>query len=103
MSAADFSAEKRGTEIKRLADHVARDERMVRGLVKFLDASNAVKKLSDHELCKQVIEKVWGELVLGSEQDWLVDELVERFEERCGIERDEEGRVIPESSQGRAV
>lgn len=67
---------------------------MLSGLIALLEGTEHVKKLSDCELSTTVIEKVWGQLVLGSEQDFLLDELISRFEEKCGIERDDEGRVV---------
>ena len=77
----------------------ARDEALVRGLVKMMVASDSVKALTDRELTTEVIDKVWGNLPLGSREEWVLDELVARFEKRCGIERDAEGRVIPEAPQ----
>lgn len=69
-------------------------ERLFRGVLKFMEATARVEKLSDRELCALVIEKVWGKVLLGSEEDCVLDELISRFEQRCGIERDEEGRVL---------
>lgn len=71
-------------------------DRLARALLNFMQAQERVQQLSDRELCAEVIDKVWGKQILGSDQDWLVDEIVQRFEIKCGIERDDEGRVIPE-------
>lgn len=72
--------------------------RLMRGLKRFLADSDKDRAMSDRELVAAVIEKVWAKQNLGSEEDWLIDQLVTRYEKLVGIERDEEGRVIPEKS-----
>lgn len=72
-----------------------KDARLIRSLEKAVEDSAAVEKLSDRELSELVIEKVWGKLTFGSPEDWLLDQLVTRFEKAHGIERDGDGKLLP--------
>lgn len=67
-------------------------------LLGFLNRQDRISKLSDCELSEEVLNKVWGKLILGSEEDSLLDEMITRFELVMGIERNEEGELIDESA-----
>jgi hypothetical protein len=54
-------------------------------ILKMLALTDRVAKLSDAALSTAVIEKVWGPLNLGGEQDALLDEMIRRFDEAKGI------------------
>lgn len=62
-------------------------------ILKMLALTDRVAKLSDASLSTLVIEKVWGTLNLGSEQDALLDEMIRRFDAAKGIVRDEEEEI----------
>lgn len=56
-----------------------------------LDAREKVEALTDRELSDLVIDKIWGELIVWcSHEDFLLDELIIRFDKAKGIVRDEE-------------
>ena len=66
------------------------------GVCRFVDLTKRVEALSDRELAARVVNDVWGKCVrLGTEEEALLDEMITRFEAKSGIERDEEGRVLP--------
>jgi hypothetical protein len=70
-------------------------QKMAVGVLRFLEINERSKKLSDIELVEQVVDKVWGTAFnLGSWEEQLLDELITRFENQVGIERDDEGRII---------
>lgn len=73
-------------------------EQDVLKIIEALKRFELKEKLSDEELVEKVIEEVWGKLVLGSEEDGLLDELITRFERKSGIERDENGNILPKKS-----
>jgi hypothetical protein len=60
------------------------------GLLRAFDTWQAAEKLTDRELADEVITKVWGKLHLGSREDFILSELIDRFEKQAGIERGEE-------------
>jgi hypothetical protein len=72
----------------------AEKDKIARDLLNFIEGMKSSEALTDRQLCAQVIEKCWAKFNLGSEQDWLIDQLVTRYEAKCGIQRDDEGRVI---------
>ncbi len=65
-------------------------------ILAFLDRTQEIENLSDAALSDLVIEKVWGQLNLGSEEDMLLNEMINRFDAAKGIERDDEGEVVVE-------
>ena len=70
-------------------------QKMAVVVLRFLEINERSKKLSDIELVEQVVDKVWGRAHnLGSWEEQLLDELITRFENQVGIERDDEGRII---------
>lgn len=81
--------------LRRLKETPIDPARVARGLEKFMALTDRFEAMSDVELAEVVIEKVWGQLVLGSEEDAALDELIKRFEAAKGIKRDDDGRVIP--------
>ena len=79
-------------EQKRELDH----EQMIEGVLTMLTAKDNVEKMSDKELVALVEREIWGKLcIFGSPQDWLLDELISRFETRGGIKRDDNGSFLP--------
>ena len=58
---------------------------------RWLQVTDRIENLGDGELCDIIIEGVWAEMPMGSPQELLIDELIQRYEERQGIERDEKG------------
>lgn len=62
-------------------------------ILKMLALTDRVAKFSDATLSTAVIEKVWGTLNLGSEQDALLDEMIRRFDAAKGIVRGEDGEI----------
>lgn len=72
-------------------------QRMAAGIVRFLEITEKARALPDRELAAQVIDLVWGKCVnLGSWEEVILDEMITRFEKQAEIERDEEGKVLPE-------
>lgn len=70
-------------------------EALCEALLKWLKVTEKVSKLSDTELSIAVVDKIWGRITkLGTEEEALLNELINRFEKHAGIERDEEGEVI---------
>jgi hypothetical protein len=70
-------------------------DKAARGVLRFLDLT----ALSDRELAARVVNEVWGKcVILGSIEECLLDEMISRFENKSGIKRDDEGRVIPEAT-----
>jgi len=69
-------------------------ERFTNGMMKMIQNMDEMKMLSDRELVEAVIEKVWGQMILGGEQETLLDELITRYEKRSGIKRDDEGKIV---------
>jgi len=68
----------------------------VEGAALCLHARDTVEAMTDRELVANVEKEVWGKLcAFGSPADWLLDELINRFETQRGIERDEEGKILP--------
>jgi hypothetical protein len=67
----------------------------VEGALMCLTARDNVEKMSDRELVDLVEKHIWGNLRFGSAEDWLLDELINRFETRRGIARDDNGNILP--------
>jgi len=63
-------------------------------LGKLLERSTRISNLSDAELSNLNINKVWGSLIFGSEEEMLLDELIRRFDKGKGIERGDDGEVV---------
>ena len=64
-------------------------------ILKLLDEREKVAALSDRDPSALVLHGVWATLELGSQRETLLDEYITRFETKCGIERDEEGDMLP--------
>jgi hypothetical protein len=74
------------------------NKELVEGALLLLKSKDRVAKLTDRELSAAVLSEVWAGLGFGSKADWLLDEMIQRFEKRAGIERDEDGEILPELS-----
>lgn len=60
-----------------------------------IERKKRAEALSDVRLVEEVIDKVWGKFSFSDERMDLLDELIDRFEKRAGIKRDEEtGEII---------
>ena len=70
------------------------DEQLNR-LIKAIRIFDQIEKMTDLELSEAVLHKVWAPMNLGSEGEMLVSQLLNRFEKKAGIERDDEGNVVP--------
>lgn len=66
-------------------------------VARFMAAKNKVDALSDIELVEQVIERIGSKLNFGSEEDNLLDGLLSRYEDKVGIKRDDEGRIVKDA------
>jgi hypothetical protein len=73
----------------------AENEMAVEGAMMCLAARDHVEKLTDRELVSAVEKQVWAKLGLASQEDWLLDELINRFESLREIKRDDEGNILP--------
>lgn len=63
-----------------------------------------IAKMSDQDLSDAVINEVWAKLRFCSRQDWLLDEMIARFDKRCGIVRGEEdGEVVADDISEQAT
>lgn len=76
----------------------AEREMAAEGAMMCLAARDHVEALSDRELVSRVEKQIWAQLGFGSQEDWLLDELINRFELRRGIKRDDEGNILPEAN-----
>lgn len=85
MSHAPTPEEKKAAELEMAAD----------GAMMCLAARDHVEKLTDTELTLAVEKQIWAKLGFGGQEDWLLDELINRFEIRRGIMRDGEGNPVP--------
>ena len=64
-------------------------------LFKILNKHSVAQKLTDLQLA-DAATSIWGNLVGGSDEEIILNELIERFERMTGIKRDEEtGEAIP--------
>lgn len=70
---------------------------MVVALMKTVVNHDAIRSMGDSDLTTAIIDEVWGQFVMGSRSDVLVDELINRFEAAKGIQRDVDGKVISTS------
>lgn len=61
-----------------------------------LDAAGAVDDLTDAQLVEAVLNEVWAvKVAFCSREDFLLSQLVDRFEAKCGIKRDAEtGEIV---------
>lgn len=72
------------------------DDQQLTGILGFMKRRDEIEAMSDEQLSDAVLNKVWGTLRLGSEQDMLLDEMLTRFDLFTGIERGEDGEILPE-------
>jgi len=63
-------------------------------LMASLTLMGKIESLSDSELADLVVNRVWGRLSLGTEEEFLINELITRFELRVGIERNDDGEIV---------
>ncbi len=63
-------------------------------LLAFLKLTEQIEKLSNVALAEAVMNKVWGQLPMGSERDALLNEMISRFERLSGIQRNEVGEIV---------
>lgn len=64
-------------------------------ILRLIGRQDFYKTLSDKELSSLVLEKIWGKkLVFGSDEDFLLDEYITRFEGLAGIKRDCDGDIV---------
>lgn len=66
----------------------------VDALISFMKMRDRMEAMSDVALIEAVVEQVWGKMAWSSEEENLLDELISRFEKRCGIQRDDEGKPV---------
>lgn len=63
-------------------------------LARMLALAEEMQGLTDGELANRVIEEVWGLEEVDTVPGALIDELLNRFEQFAGIERDDEGAIV---------
>lgn len=63
-------------------------------ILKAVERRIAVQAMTDVELSDAVITEVWAQLAFCGENEVLLDEMIERFDKRCGIVRGEDGEVV---------
>ena len=69
-------------------------------ILQLLDEDVAFDKLTNRELSAMVLHHVWAKkLVFGSHEERLLDKYITRFEKLAGIERDEDGIMLPEKTK----
>jgi hypothetical protein len=73
-------------------------EMATEGAMMCLAARDHVEKLSDRDLVSAVEKQIWAKLGFGSQPDWLLDELINRFETQRGIKRDDAGNILPDDT-----
>lgn len=76
-------------------------ESATEGAMMCLAARDHVDALSDRDLVAAVEKQIWAKLGFGSQEDWLLDELINRFEEQRGIKRDDDGNILPNDDAAR--
>lgn len=65
------------------------NNKLMEVMLSMIESGDKVAMLTDKELSDQVIERVWGSLAWNSQEDWLLDELIRRFDIAKGINRDD--------------
>jgi hypothetical protein len=66
----------------------------VQALIRWVDHHDAVEALTDADLSDAVLNEVWAQISLCSKGEVLLNEMMTRFDKRCGIVRDEEGEIV---------
>lgn len=66
------------------------DKRLAEAMMQMLANLDHAEKLSDEDLVNEVIDKVWARLNWDGPEETLLNELIERFKVRAGIEDREE-------------
>lgn len=62
-----------------------------------LRRESLIKALSDRELAYRFFDEVLSEIPMDSNRGFIAEQLLTRFEAKCGIKRDEEtGEILPE-------
>lgn len=69
-------------------------EKQIDNVLKFLKKTIEIEKLSDKELSSEIIYKIWSKMNWGEDEELLLNEYIKRFENKCGIKRNEEGEII---------
>jgi hypothetical protein len=77
-----------------MKDKLQESDDLLHGALILLHEKGAVEKLTDAQLSDAVLKEVWSTLNFGSREDWLIDELISRFESKVGIERDMNGEIL---------
>lgn len=62
-----------------------------------LDENESVEEMSNSALAEAVHTEVWGALTPSSHENWLLLELLGRFEAMAGVRRTDEGDVLEDS------
>jgi len=66
------------------------DHKLAEALMQMLAHLDYAEKLSDEGLVNEVIDKVWARLNWDGPEETLLNELIQRFKARAGIEDAEE-------------
>ena len=72
-------------------------EQEATALLGLLNRAESVDNLTDAELSDAVLKEVWSaKLIFCSREDFLLSELLNRFDAKSGIKRDSEtGEIVP--------
>lgn len=68
---------------------MSENNKLMEVVLSMIESNDKVAMLTDKELSDQVIERVWGSLAWNSQEDWLLNELIRRFDTTKGINRDD--------------
>ena len=68
----------------------SQDGKLAEALMQMLANLDHAVKLSDEDLVNEVIDKVWARLNWDGPEETLLNELIERFKVRAGIEDEAE-------------
>lgn len=63
-------------------------------VMKLVKETERIANLSDEELSDLVINEIWSKFIFGSREDFLLDEMIKRFDKKSGIVRDKKGKII---------
>ena len=79
--------------------HTAPSDDQLDGILRMLDARDKLSKITDIEISSLMLHCIWAKKVgWCSQEDFLLDEYMTRFERMAGISRDENGNITGHSA-----
>ncbi len=80
-----------------MSDATQMTDEQLDGVMRLLDARNKLESISDRQLSELVLHCIWAKKVgWCSQEEFLLDEYITRFERMAGIKRDgETGDILP--------